>query len=145
MLIHYFHIGHNAPCLPSKIWRNHCFRFLVGITVVPREIPNNGHASFRGYTRYIMAYVKIVNLEKWPLHQGLEAGSWSHIPAPFHGNPPDHPSPHPFCFQIPHPAPRFLRIPLPQLRSNPESRQEISESRGPHRISVKSLIPRIFF
>ena len=93
MLIHYFHIGHNAPCLPPKIWHNHCFRFLLGITVVPREIQDNGYANFffggGGYTRYIMAYVKIVNLEKWPLHQGLEAGSWSRIPAPFHENPPD--------------------------------------------------------
>ena len=32
----HFHIDHNAPCLPH-ILRNHCFQFLLGITVVPRE------------------------------------------------------------------------------------------------------------
>ena len=32
----HFHIDHNAPCL-SHILRNHCFQFLLGITVVPRE------------------------------------------------------------------------------------------------------------
>ena len=49
MLIHHFHIGHNAPCLPPpppKILHNHCFWFLLGITVVPREIKDNGYAKF---------------------------------------------------------------------------------------------------
>ena len=32
----HFHIDHNAPRLPH-ILRNHCFQFLLGITVVPRE------------------------------------------------------------------------------------------------------------
>ena len=32
----HFHIDHNAPCLPN-ILRNHCFQFLLGIIVVPRE------------------------------------------------------------------------------------------------------------
>ena len=48
MLIHYFHTDHNAPCLPPKILHNHCFRFLLGITVVPREIEENGYAHFWG-------------------------------------------------------------------------------------------------
>ena len=26
--IHYFHLCHNAPCLPLKILHNHCLRFL---------------------------------------------------------------------------------------------------------------------
>ena len=39
---HYFHIDHNAPCLPPKILHNHCFQILEGITVVPKEIVNNG-------------------------------------------------------------------------------------------------------
>ena len=46
--IHYFHIDHNAPCLPPKILHNHCFQFLLGITVVPREIQDNGYAKFEG-------------------------------------------------------------------------------------------------
>ena len=32
--------------LPPKILDNHCFQFLAGITVVLREIEDNGHASF---------------------------------------------------------------------------------------------------
>ena len=32
--------------LPPKILDNHCFQFLPGITVVLREIEDNGHASF---------------------------------------------------------------------------------------------------
>ena len=46
--IHNFHIDHNASCLPSapQILHNHCFQFLLGITVVPREIEENGYANF---------------------------------------------------------------------------------------------------
>ena len=37
-VIHHFYIvNHSAPCLPPKILHNHCFQFLLGITVVPRE------------------------------------------------------------------------------------------------------------
>ena len=52
--IHYFHIDHNASCLPPpppsppQILHNHCFQFLLGITVVPREIQENGYAKFGG-------------------------------------------------------------------------------------------------
>ena len=35
-----------VPCLPPQILHNHSFQFLLGITVVPREIENNGHAEF---------------------------------------------------------------------------------------------------
>ena len=45
---HHFHIDHNASCLPSKILHNHCLQFLLGITVVPREIEDNGYAKFWG-------------------------------------------------------------------------------------------------
>ena len=31
-----------------NILHNHCFEFLLGITVVPIEIENNGHAIFFG-------------------------------------------------------------------------------------------------
>ena len=51
-LIHYFHIDHSAPCLPPppapQILHNHCFQFLLGITVVPREIQDNSLAKFLG-------------------------------------------------------------------------------------------------
>ena len=40
------HIDHNAPCLHPKIIHNHCFQFLLGITVVPREIEGKGYAKF---------------------------------------------------------------------------------------------------
>ena len=46
--IHYFHIDHNEPCLPLRILHNYCFQFLQGITVVPREIENNGYAKCWG-------------------------------------------------------------------------------------------------
>ena len=46
--IHHFHIDYNAPCLPPKILRNHCFQFLLGITVIPREIEDNGYTKFWG-------------------------------------------------------------------------------------------------
>ena len=39
--IHYFCIDHNASCC-----HNHCFQFLLDITVVPREIQDNGYAKF---------------------------------------------------------------------------------------------------
>ena len=46
--IRYFHIDHNAPSLPSKILLNFCFQFLLGITVVPREIKDIRYATFGG-------------------------------------------------------------------------------------------------
>ena len=45
--IHHFHIDHNVTCLPPKILHNHCFQFLLGITVVPREIVYHGCAQLR--------------------------------------------------------------------------------------------------
>ena len=33
---------------PLRILRNHCFQILQGITVIPREIENNGYAKFLG-------------------------------------------------------------------------------------------------
>ena len=47
LLIHHFHVDHNAPCSP-KILLNHCFQFLLGIMVIPREIEDNGYAKFWG-------------------------------------------------------------------------------------------------
>ena len=41
-------MDHNAACLPPRILHkfNHCFQFLLGITVVPREIQDNSYAKF---------------------------------------------------------------------------------------------------
>ena len=47
--VHYFHIDHNAPCLPPspspKIFITG-FQFLLGITVVSREIQDTGYGFF---------------------------------------------------------------------------------------------------
>ena len=46
-VIGYFHRDHNAPCLipppphPTKKMHTRCFRFLLGITNLPREIEGN--------------------------------------------------------------------------------------------------------
>ena len=64
--IRHLHISHNAPYLPPKILHNLCFSFLVGITVVPREIENNAYAKFWGQIRCIMGDVQEVFwLPKW--------------------------------------------------------------------------------
>ena len=42
--IHHFHI--NASCLPPKGLHSHCLQFLLGITVIAREIEDNGYAKF---------------------------------------------------------------------------------------------------
>ena len=42
-VIHHFHIDHNVPCVPLH---SRCFQFLLGITVVPREIEDKGYAKF---------------------------------------------------------------------------------------------------
>ena len=39
--IHHLHISHNAPFLPSKIFHNLCFSFILGITAVSKETENN--------------------------------------------------------------------------------------------------------
>ena len=44
--IYHVHMDHNAPCLPRKILHTHCFQFLLGFTVVPREIEDNGYINF---------------------------------------------------------------------------------------------------
>ena len=54
--IHFFYIDHNAPSLfpppthppPPQYLYNRCFQFLRGITVVPREIQDNGYSKFGG-------------------------------------------------------------------------------------------------
>ena len=43
-VIHHFHKDHNTSCLPPKI----LFQFLLGTTVVPTDIEDNGYAKFQG-------------------------------------------------------------------------------------------------
>ena len=45
-----FNIDHDAPCLPPKFWITVIFSncFFLGITVVPREIEDNGYAKILG-------------------------------------------------------------------------------------------------
>ena len=44
------HFGkyHNILCLYPQILHKHCFQFLLGITMVPRENKNNVYAKFGG-------------------------------------------------------------------------------------------------
>ena len=39
---------HNTLCLSPQILRKHCFQFLLGLTMVPRENKNNAYAKFGG-------------------------------------------------------------------------------------------------
>ena len=58
--IHYLHISHNAPFLPSKIFHNLCFSFILGITAVPRETENNASTqNFGRQIKYIMRDVQV--------------------------------------------------------------------------------------
>ena len=41
-------IHHCVPPAQKKILHYHCFQFLLGITVVPREIKDSGHAKCLG-------------------------------------------------------------------------------------------------
>ena len=49
--IHHFHMDYNDPCLRPKLLRNHCFQFLLSITVVQRENEDNGYAKFGGLNK----------------------------------------------------------------------------------------------
>ena len=73
-LIHYFQLDHDAPCLPESY---HCSQFLLGITVAPREIQDNGYGKFWGVNKvhYIMVCVKMVNVagQKFYCHISLNS------------------------------------------------------------------------
>ena len=44
-------MDYNGPCLRPNVLHNHCFQFLLGIAVVPREIEDNGYAKFWGLSK----------------------------------------------------------------------------------------------
>ena len=62
--IHYFHIDHNAPCLPPNILHNHCLRFLLGRLKYPGEIENNGYAKFWGVNKMYYGLFENGELQK---------------------------------------------------------------------------------
>ena len=62
--IHHLYMDHNKSFSRPKILHNHCFQFLPGITVVPKEIEDNGYAEFWGLRKVhycIIVNVKMVN------------------------------------------------------------------------------------
>ena len=44
--IGHFQKYHNTLCFPSKILHKHCFHFLLGLAMVPRENKNNAYEKF---------------------------------------------------------------------------------------------------
>ena len=48
LFIHYFRVDHNHLVYPPEFCITYCFQLLLGITVVPREIQDNGYAKFLG-------------------------------------------------------------------------------------------------
>ena len=54
--LHHFHQKHNASCLSNNILQNNCFQFLLGITDIPREIKDNGYATFLFYFIYLFIF-----------------------------------------------------------------------------------------
>ena len=53
------HFGkyHNTLCLSPQILHKHCFQFLLGLTMVPRENKNNASAKFGGTNKeYYVIY-----------------------------------------------------------------------------------------
>ena len=44
--IGHFQICHDTLCLSSQILHRHCFHFLLGLAMVPRENENDAYAKF---------------------------------------------------------------------------------------------------
>ena len=52
---------HNALSMSLQILYKHCFQFLLGLTMVPRENKNNAYAKFWGQTKGIMVFSEVAN------------------------------------------------------------------------------------
>ena len=56
---------HNALCLSPQILHTHCFQFLLGIKMAPRETENNAYAKFWGDKQtalwHVMVFSGVVN------------------------------------------------------------------------------------
>ena len=55
-LIGYFGKYHNTLCLSLQILHKHCFQFLWGFTMVPRENKNNAYVKFWGHKQRVLWY-----------------------------------------------------------------------------------------
>ena len=53
------------PPPPKKKLRNHCFQFLLGITVIPREIKDNAYVKFWGVNKVHYGLCDNVELNEW--------------------------------------------------------------------------------
>ena len=42
----FFQKYHNTFCCPPEILHKHCFQFLLGLTITPREFENYAYAKF---------------------------------------------------------------------------------------------------
>ena len=68
---------HNILCCPSKILHKHCFQFLLGLTIAPREIEINAYANFcRDNKKYYGILKKVFrcrSAQKWNacFHTGI--------------------------------------------------------------------------
>ena len=49
--IHYFHIPIIHFVYPPKVLQKNCFQFLLGFTILPRELVNNTYAKFWGVNK----------------------------------------------------------------------------------------------
>ena len=54
-----------TPPPPKKKWHNHCFQFLQGITVIPREIKDDGYIKFWGVNKVHYGLCENGELNEW--------------------------------------------------------------------------------
>ena len=59
MSIGHFGKYHNTSCLSPEILHEHCFQFLLGLTLVPKENENNAYANLGGQTKSIMVFFEL--------------------------------------------------------------------------------------
>ena len=53
-----------SPIIHFVSRQTFCITFLLGITVVPREIEDNAYAKFGGQTTCVMGDVQVANVQK---------------------------------------------------------------------------------
>ena len=58
-LIGQFGKYHNTLCLSPHILHKHCFQFLLGLKMAPRENKNNAYAKLGGQTKSIMVFSEL--------------------------------------------------------------------------------------
>ena len=65
--IGHFEKYHNTLCFSPQILHNHCFQFLLGLTMVPRENKNNAYAKFEPINK---EYYDIFQSVMWNCDRG---------------------------------------------------------------------------